>query len=422
MPYTSSANESDGPAAGGPLPPLRRLADSLGRSTELLAGELASPSHKSPDWSDTDWHVARAVAALHGISPLLHNRLRWRGPTAWCSFLAEQAEQSVLRSNHVGNLLSTLDLEAERRGVVLFALKGAALRSRGIYAPGERPMGDIDLLVAERDLASTAGVLARCGYSLAFTMRRHLVFRPVTQGVPKQVRLGEHIDSPLKIEVHTCIAEQLPLAPQDITALIKPRDPRPGLNDYDSDVQLMMHLLLHAAGNMRARALRLIQLYDIAKLAPRLGDHGWRQLSSVRPSDRGLWWAAAPLSLAARYFAEVRSPEVDPKRFESPWLLTRAIRRQRLYDVSWSNVYVEAFPGIEWSRSWREAGAFILSRVFPGQVARAELAQAAQQIPGAASIPWYGISHAARIARWIFFRPPRVQTLLSVRAAFAGPT
>ena len=45
----------------------------------------------------------------------------------------------------------------------------------------------------------------------------------------------------------------------------------------------MMHLLLHAAGNMRARALRLIQLHDIARLAQAFGSGDWKELLAARP-------------------------------------------------------------------------------------------------------------------------------------------
>jgi hypothetical protein len=63
---------------------------------------------------------------------------------------------------------------------------------------------------------------------------------------------------------------------------------------------------------------------------------------------------------------------------------------------------------------------FMRSRVWPSREARSELKEGAAQIPGSATIPWYGISHGARILRWIFTRPPRVQTLLPVRAALAA--
>ena len=94
--------------------------------------------------------------------------------------------------------------------------------------------------------------------------------------------LGEHSDNPIKIELHTSIRERLPIAEIDITALVFPPVPQAGLNAYPSTISLMMHLLLHAAGNMRANALRLIQLHDIALLAPRLASQDWEVLVNVR--------------------------------------------------------------------------------------------------------------------------------------------
>jgi hypothetical protein len=90
-----------------------------------------------------------------------------------------------------------------------------------------------------------------------------------------------------------------------------------------------------------------------------------------------------------------------------------------LTDVSLSNIRIEAFPGVEWSRTPREALAFMIGRIWPSPEARLELEEGAAQIPDSSTVPWYGISHGARILRWVFSRPPRVQTLLSVRAALA---
>jgi hypothetical protein len=85
--------------------------------------------------------------------------------------------------------------------------------------------------------------------------------------------------------------------------------------------------------------------------------------------------------------------------------------------VSWSNIRIEAFPGVEWSHGGLEALAFMKSRIWPSRDALSELKEGAAQIPGSATVPWYGIPHAVRILRWIYSRPPRVQTLLSVCAA-----
>jgi hypothetical protein len=97
-------------------------------------------------------------------------------------------------------------------------------------------------------------------------------------------------------------------------------------------------------------------------------------------------------------------------------------RRHELSDVSWSKVRIQAFPGIEWSRSLREAGMFVKSRLWPSRAALEELREAGVAQPSVLSIPWYGLTHGTRILRWIFSRPPRVQTMVSVRAALGhGP-
>jgi hypothetical protein len=180
-----------------------------------------------------------------------------------------------------------------------------------------------------------------------------------------------------------------------------------------------MHLWLHAAGNMRARALRLIQLHDIALLCKRLEAGEWEELFAARPNGRTLWWALAPMMLTARYYPGTIPSGLLARLTECPWLLRKRARKQHLADVSWSNIRIEAFPGVEWSGTPREALAFMAGRIWPSREARLELKEGAAQIPDSSTIPWYGISHSARILRWVVSRPPRVQTLLNVRAALA---
>jgi hypothetical protein len=161
-------------------------------------------------------------------------------------------------------------------------------------------------------------------------------------------------------------------------------------------------------------------LHDIALLAGRFGPGDWEELLAMRPDGGTLWWALAPLMLTARYYPAAVPPDLFARLgMECPWLLGRLARHQRLTDVSWSNIRIAAFPGVEWSRSPREALEFMISRIWPSREARLELKEGGAQIPDSSSVPWYGISHGARILRWIFSRPPRVQTLLSVRAALA---
>jgi len=101
-----------------------------------------------------------------------------------------------------------------------------------------------------------------------------------------------------------------------------------------------------------------------------------------------------------------------------PWL-RRAQRSVTLTQVSWSNLHISAFPGIAWSGSPGEALRFVRSRVFPDRGAIEELEDARRAMPTLDRIPWYGDKHLKRIARWIFSRPPRVQTMNSLMAVVA---
>ena len=404
-----------------PLPSFIAVESALLETTEFLARELSCPGSAAPQWIDFEWRVAEAVAALHGISALLSDALRWTGPDHWQAFLAEQKTQTLLRHQVIAHLLSRVDSRARDAGIGLVALKGAALLELGVYQPGMRPMGDIDLLADGASIDVSTQLLTTLGYVESFETWRHTVFIPCDR--PRMVSFGEHVGNPINIELHSRIAERLPVSETDITSLALPKPLHAGLNPYPSVAALMRHLLLHAAGNMRARALRLIQLHDIALLADRMSSADWQELLNMRAGSRGLWWAFPPLTLTARYYpAAIPASVVDTVAQACPLWLRQVSRQHELADVSWSKVRIQALPGIEWSTSPREALLFAISRIWPSRTALAELSHATTAQPSLTVVPWYGLSHASRILRWIFSRPPRVQTIGSVRAALGhGP-
>jgi hypothetical protein len=349
------------------LPPFKVLAAALRRTTERLACELADPTDTEPAWNEMEWAVARSAAAMQGISTLLANNLVWAGPPAWLAFLAEQREQSVLRHERIGSLLANLDSAMSDAGVACVALKGAALRALDLYRPGERPMGDVDLLVASADLQRVAAAMAKINYVEAFTIQRHRVYEARQKSAARG--FGEHADNPLKAEIHTAVAEQLPVRSVDITEVLMRRGMRPGLNNYPDLVSLLLHLLLHAAGNMRAHALRHIQLHDIALVASLMYENDWDTLFG-QPRDRERrWWVFPPLALTARYYPGHVPPAVlSATRAACPRILRLAVARQSLTDVSWSNLRIHALPGpsgrdrrstrcASWLAAWRRAGA-----------------------------------------------------------------
>lgn len=403
------------------LPRMTKIASALAEVTERLARELTLPTEEPPPWSEFEWRIARAVAAMQGVSSLLAASIRWREPSNWLRFLENQRRHTLGRHLRIMELLDRINLDARRAGIALIALKGLALHERGLYKAGERPMADIDLLVYETNIEPITRLLDDCGYDLTFTTWRHRLFE--TRHRPAgwtSDGLGEHVNNPIKIELHTSIRERLPISETDISQFLFPPNARAGVNTYPSDAALMMHLLLHATGNMRAHALRLIQLQDIARLASRFKAVDWEELLVARPNGQRLWWAVPPLALTAHYYPTAIPAAVLARvERQCSWFLNKLSRQQRLTNVSWSNIKVHAFPGIQWSRTPREAVRFMFSRMVPSRDARIEIQRFAANQPQASNIPWYGISQGERILRWLFSRPPRVQTLLSVRAALA---
>ncbi len=400
------------------LPPLKIVRDSLRNTTEALAVELAQPGSATPEWSDLEWRLAAAAAAAHGVSPLLCKSSHWQNP-AWGQFLESQREHVELRHRRIASLLERIDTSARAAGLAIVALKGSALHAMGIYVPGERPMADIDLLVRENDAAPTIKLLQELGYVESFVAWKHRVFKPA-MGQPA-AGLGEHRDTPVNIELHTRIQERLPVSAIDITERIYPREPAPGLNPYPSHGALMNHLLLHAAGNICGRSLRLLHLNDIALLATRMSADDWNVLWDEHAVDAP-WWALPPLRLLARYYpGAIPDAVLAQLERDCPPLLRAISRHQTLTQVSCSELWLHALAGIEWSRSFREVGHYVRNRVRPPQEAvkeRADMVRTQLWLQGQS---WVRQKQGRRILTLLTRPVPRMDTLYVVRAALEVP-
>lgn len=403
------------------LPPFPVIESALRRTTERLVREVATPDSSAPDWNEFEWAVARAACSIQGISALLASRLRWRGPAAFHDFLDTQLARSRQRDQKIVALLGRLNEVFGAAGIPYIPLKGSAVRSLGVYQPGERPQSDVDLLLHSDHLAAARGALETLGYQFLYSSRRHDVYMPVEH--VSRVEFGEHPDNRLYIELHTRITESLPIETMDITTSICPVFEKPGAGSYSSLAALLRHVALHAAGCMRANAMRFIQLHDIAQLAHRMSAADWREL--VGPTRGNSWWLFPPLALTARYLpGSVPAGMLSELRAVCPRRLRERFETASVYEVSWSNLRIPALPGREWARTPRDTLRFARSRLFPSRVALEELnAQTVVAQPHLTARRWYGVSHAERILRWLFTRTPRMQTISVVSAALreAGP-
>ena len=405
------------------------IALGLGAATERFAAELAEPQSCAPSWTDFGWRMAHAAAVLHGVTPLLAGTLRWSGPQSWQIILSEQRRQTCLRYERIAAVLDAIDDRATHAGLAAVALKGAALHTLGVYAPGERPMADIDLLVREADEERACALLESVSYVQTGASWKHRIFTPVQadagarawQATVKALPLGEHADHPVKIELHTRIAERLPLAEVAITELVLPRQPRPGLNAYPSTHALLLHLLLHAAGNLCGRQLRLIHLHDLARLAAPLTAWDWRELFGLLPASQAPWWALAPLAMLNRYQpALVPDAILAQLRRICPRPLRRLSRHATLSQMSLASVSVPAFPGLAWCTSHAARLQYVRERIFPGpeQMASRRCLAAEQW---AMQHAWTHMSQARRMRRWLFGRPTRQGSMHIAQAALQQP-
>jgi hypothetical protein len=400
------------------MPQPLALQATLRKITEALAAELACPTQHAPDWSDFEWVIARAVAAMHGVSPLLARTVRWQGPAGWVQFLRQQRAHTAQRHTRIEELLRRIDQGAREAGVAAIALKGVALHELGVYQAGDRPMADIDLLVRPADAEAAARMLLTLDYYQSCESWRETVFTPTDEHTSGE--LGEHSGNNIKIELHERICERLPWHVTDVSELVYPARPQFGLNPYPSAAILMTHLLLHAAGSMAFRSLRLLHLNDIAGLSSRMTEQDWDAVLESSGRVGKLWWAFPPLKLTSRYFPE-RIPVrvLDSLADDCSYLLGWASRHRTLYDVSFSYPWVDAFPGIEWSRSVPEILGYAASRVWPGARHVALREHLAKIQPDVANDQWTRLSQGHRIVRWMTSRPTRAQTMHAVRAALA---
>src|SRR5258708_9590250 len=394
------------------------LQRTLCKVTERLARELASPSQTAPDWSDHEGRSGRAVAAMHGISPLLSRSLVWRGPSTWSTFLDEQRTHTRARHWRIRRLMESIGQKACEAGGGGMALKGAALHQMGLYEAGDRPMADVDLFVRPADVERTAALLASLGFCQSGQTWKERIFTAVDENAPAE--LGEHSNNSLKIELHERICEKLPWRLTDMSEFIFPPQPRPGLNAYPSTASLMRHLLLHAAGSMAFQGLRILHLHDIALLAARMSDSDWNEIATSSSRGVRMWWAFPPLELLSRYHpTKVPARVLAALGEDCSYFLRVLAARKSLVDVSYSYIWVKAFPGIECAQSMSEFARFIASRVRPNAEHTARRKVVATTEAWAQPGEGGRLTQGLRMLRWMYSRPTRPATMHAVVAALS---
>ena len=234
---------------------------------------------------------AAFAASVHGLAPRLASlRDAEALPSELRAHLGEDAARCEARGERIVQLLEAIRSILSEAGIVALPLKGAALVLRGTLAAGQRPMADIDLLLADGGQVAAAGHLlaSRLGYRTLWNTPRHLVLAEKAERV--LLPACEHPGNPLRIELHRSFRLEVLGAILDATPFLRTKlEERRGWQVPNPDA-LLLHLLFHAAEDFAAKGLRGIQAVDFLLLARESGP-----LRLPEPPRRG----AGPLLYAA---------------------------------------------------------------------------------------------------------------------------
>jgi hypothetical protein len=142
----------------------------------------------------------------------------------------------------------------------------------------------------------------------------------------------------------------------------------------------------------------------------------WAHCLRTGDTASGDWWAWPPLLLTARYYrGSIPTPVLTGLKPACPRLLAMVMRRRTLSDVSLSALRIEAFPGIEWSRSALEAARYVMNRVLPNREMLELRTQLERSRLSASATRWNQLSQGRRMLLWVAGRQPRAETLYPVR-------
>jgi hypothetical protein len=175
-------------------------------------------------------------------------------------------------------------------------------------------------------------------------------------------------------------------------------------------------LLLHAAGNICGRSLRLMHLHDIALLARSMRPEEWVFLWSAGAS----WWALPPLRMVSRYYENTipAAGLAGLARDCPPWLRMIS-RHQTLTKVSCSELWLHAFPGLEWSRNVGDAARYVTGRIKPSAEKIRERADMVRTQLWLHDGDWVTAPQRKRIFTWLIRRVPRMDIMFVARMALA---
>lgn len=303
-------------------------------STAWLPWLLAPPSPTDAQTlavlQQLDWPTVTAMALRHQLAPLLYVRLRTAGlldhlpPVAVADLKRAyhtSALQSLLRERQLRRLLAALAAVGVRPAL----FKGAALAHTIYPEPACRPMGDIDLWVADAQIALAQQTIAALGYQQRINAERPLALQSQWDG---EIKLFSQRKDESLVELHWGVfaggwlqwtahidragVEQR-LRPTTVVG-----QPALLLAPEDALIQVAVHLTVNH--NLSTNGLR--SLVDVGLLAQQGLD--WEVVVARARAWRLATAVGEALRLAATFFDRPDllrvSRELAPGRMRRAWL------------------------------------------------------------------------------------------------------
>lgn len=298
----------------------RQLCDLL----SLAPGRLA-------DRDDWRWEEIVALASRHLVSPALVDPIA-RIPSAPAdlkNYLSEIRAMNARRNAIIADALFAVNGVLTRGGVRPIFLKGAASLVTGLYDdPGERMMGDVDVLIAPKDIDAAERLLRTAGYVFG-SPDEHGAEAADFHHLPMAI----HPDTGVGIELHRSLVtrENRTLLPAD-PVLARAIDVSWRGRSFavscatDRAIHNIVHDQLQDRGAKRGVG-SLRQLRELARLASREGDAiDWREIET-RFSRAGHGKVLAMQATCCRSLMGVALPVREADEETAMAVLRHGIRR-----------------------------------------------------------------------------------------------
>lgn len=341
------------------------------RQTLALLGGLPGALPQPPDAAQ--WAQIDAMAEQHRLCPLLFARARenpyWQVPpqilARWEEIHRESALSAMLHRAALRDLTEILD----DAGIPFIALKGARLAWKDYPEPAQRPLRDIDLLVAEEMVEPAFACLIAAGLVMPdadeaarLAAAEHEKHLPPMWFARRDVQVELHTrltDLPHK---HGYLMPQLDsrVVMARAEAVLGPEYPRVPASD-----DMLAHLMIHALYNHRLDCGPLI-LADVFYLI-KTGGINWPRFWQNARSQGWARGAMLLIQLTERRFGPVGVDLPGDVR-AAPEAVLAAAEESMLQDFE-TRDHVEAMTDIFAARSLRAMGAALMARIRPGEAA-----------------------------------------------------